>query len=476
MICGIGFVAFPWGLISYGPLYPNFAAHAMLPSTTALFMAQFDSKISRVTRVWRILCFGCGLVSIALLHQSAVFSGIVLLVPYCCSLLGKLQFRFFGGEVSSRAAKTVSILLFIILVLLVWNTLFSLPNLQDMVQFGWNSFQSVGQAVASVLTISYTEGSAPQLLLGIFVAVGAVYCLLNRRNLWIVASYSVCFLIYMLCTTGSGYWKFFASGFWYNDSYRIAALLALASIPLASIGLGYLFSASTRLAQTIGIDLAGRVWQREGFFAIFVCLTLFGIFLPCFAENGDHGISTAFGIFEHDTIESNSLAPGSNPYDSDEIEFVDKVMDVVPAGAVIINLPYDGSMFSFGMNGLDVYFRSWWFDSPWDINADGDADSIIRSKLANIASDIEVQKAVEQVGAGYVMLLDQGIEDELLSLDIDPETQGLQFDEEKLSPRSVYVNTYTPEWWTGISSISDATPGFEIVPAEGDMRLYKIVV
>lgn len=34
---------------------------------------------------------------------------------------------------------------------------------------------------------------------------------------------------------------------------------------------------------------------------------------------------------------------------------------------------------------------------------------------------------------------------------------------------------YKPEDWAGIESVTDETPGFEVVLADGDMRLYKIV-
>ena len=34
---------------------------------------------------------------------------------------------------------------------------------------------------------------------------------------------------------------------------------------------------------------------------------------------------------------------------------------------------------------------------------------------------------------------------------------------------------YLPENWTGITRITEDTPGFELVLSEGDMRLYKIV-
>ena len=69
------------------------------------------------------------------------------------------------------------------------------------------------------------------------------------------------------------------------------------------------------------------------------------------------------------------------------------------------------------------------------------------------SSNIQVQEAVDDIDAEYVLLLDQGENDE----------------EERQRFWSYY-----PEQWIGIEAISDDTPGFTVVLAEDDMRLYKI--
>ena len=64
-----------------------------------------------------------------------------------------------------------------------------------------------------------------------------------------------------------------------------------------------------------------------------------------------------------------------------------------------------------------------------------------------------MQEAVESIGAEYVLQLDQG----------EPDVE---------SPR---LFTYeNGKKWRGIDGIRDDTPGFEVVLAEDDMRLYKI--
>lgn len=84
-------------------------------------------------------------------------------------------------------------------------------------------------------------------------------------------------------------------------------------------------------------------------------------------------------------------------------------------------------------------------------NANSD---IIREQLDDIATNSSVQDAVKNLGAEYVLKLDQG---------------------DQYVRANPYLWSYREEDWTGIDSIDDDTPGFEIVLSEGDMRLYRIV-
>ena len=474
-LCSIAFAAFPWGLITFGPLYPNFAAHIMLPAAAALFLSIFERGAYSSVRMWRGSCFVLGFVSVVLLHQSAAFTGAVLLGPFCCSLIWHFDFGSRFGARKRAAVNMAMVIAFVMCALLVWLALFRLPSLYGIVTFGWAPFQSVGQAIASVMTISFTKGSVVQPVLALSVLLGIFYCIASRRNLWLIVSYLLSSVIYVLCTAGEGVWQHLASGFWYNDSYRISAVLALACIPLAAVGMGALYKAYLKVASYCGAQLTDCSWASNSLKALFFALLIVGIYLPCVTTDARHGITTAFGLVKQDNSRLNSLAPDTNLYDTNEIAFVERVRDAVPDDAVILNLPYDGSIFSYGMNDLDVYFHSSWLDLPWDINADGGPESIVRSRLVDIATDPEVRNAVDEIGAEYVLLLDQGIESNLRELDEDPNEVGLQLGVGIEWPRSIYVNTYTPEWWEGITSITDSTPGFEVVLSEGDMRLYRIV-
>ena len=64
----------------------------------------------------------------------------------------------------------------------------------------------------------------------------------------------------------------------------------------------------------------------------------------------------------------------------------------------------------------------------------------------------EVQQTLEDLDARYVMLLDDPSGD-------DPTKLALRYEEKN---------------WTGIETITEDTPGFNLILSEGDMRLYEI--
>ena len=133
-----------------------------------------------------------------------------------------------------------------------------------------------------------------------------------------------------------------------------------------------------------------------------------------------------------------------------ELEFSKKAIATIPEGSLIINEPNDGSGFLYSLFGANLYYRK--FDLP-SLEGEREDSQVIRFNLSNYSSDTQVQEAVDNIDAKYVILLDQG------------ENDG----EERQRFWSYY-----PEQWTGIEGISDDTPGFTIILAKDDMRLYKI--
>lgn len=466
MLLPLAFVPFPMSFITFGPLFPNLSGYAMLPMAASLLISIFSSSIRPSVRISRLLLFFASAIALFFLHQSAIFVGIVIMAPYCCHLFWSLKLRFINRQSTNILLRICLVLGFIFAILLIWYALYRSPALESTVQFNWPAFQSKAQSIISFLTLALTKDLtiyqdvfthetivSPQYALAALTLTGVCFCLIKRNRLWLVASYLLCAFIYCVNTSTDGPLKHFLSGFWYTDSYRIAAMVVIIAIPLAATGARFILNFIIRLLARIKSSNKLSRYERGMIVGLFSIAFLFTNFFPCLPVDG-RGTTTPFGIINDKLYTSNSLARNSNALDEDEIAFCKEAASIVPEGSVVINIPHDGSMFVYGTCGLDVYFRSTWFDFGIDINASGDNDSLIRSKLVNYSSDPQVQEAVAATNASYVLLLDQG----------------------NSAKRAYYAdNTFQPAYWTGISSIDDNTPGFEVVLAQDDMRLYRIV-
>jgi len=171
-------------------------------------------------------------------------------------------------------------------------------------------------------------------------------------------------------------------------------------------------------------------------------------FMPGVSGSDGSVLRNGLNVVE-DSIRVRNSSAGVQVYDAAERAFVDEVERVVPEGSYIVNVPDDGSAFAYGIDGLNVLYRS---TRTYDVESESPEGYILRTRLADAATDADVRSALESVGADYVLVLD----------------------DERVAADRAYLFTYDPALWQGILSIDADTPGFELVLSEGDMRLYRI--
>ena len=159
--------------------------------------------------------------------------------------------------------------------------------------------------------------------------------------------------------------------------------------------------------------------------------------------------STVFGGVES-SLEKLNDSLISNLVDPEERSFIASVKGIA-GNQLVLNSPEDGSFFGYGLVGLNTYYRQ----TAITDDANQTRDSLlIKNDLYKYGSDPAVNAAVKNIGAKYVMLLDQGGE-----ITAERHTYGY----------------YDPDEWCGFNSITDSTSGFNLILSEGDCRLYEIV-
>lgn len=452
-------VAFPAGIldfVTFGPLYPMLLAYALAPATMSCFVDLLSPDPSLLRRIWRGVLFVVGCISVALAQPSGIFLMAVLLAPYV--VLRSSQ-AFPGCSENGRKRAVVAAVASLAIAA-IWLAIYSLPSFSGVVSFNWEATVGVIQAVVDVLLLSMASHSA-QPILATFVFLGLIVAARDPRRRPLVVPYLFSGLTYVLCSATEGDLKHLLGGFWYTDPHRIAANVAIAAIPLAVFGASFLYDcllpAFERFHARHPEFLSGRVAAVGTLAAL--CL---GVFCPSLTIRGFYVANTGFGAIGRQIADQNDHE-AVHVLDEEEREFVEKALEIVPEDALIINSPNDGSGFIYALYDANTYYRE--FALP-ALEGEKEESVEIRASLDDIATNADVAKAVEEIGAQYVLLLDQGSAEDLERIE--------EGDDEDVPARAFFWSYY-PEQWSGIEGITDDTPGFEVVLSEGDMRLYRIV-
>lgn len=459
----LAFFVFPWSLLIYGPIFPNTVAFCVMPSIWWIFMQMTRSKTPKHDLIWLIVIFVLGLITLFILHPSTIFSSIVVLLPWSFARIGESKRRvvLFGKQIKPVTLAYV----FFIFALVIWSVFYYVLIVRGVaLNFWWSAYSSLQDAILHALGMdfigqSYAGGElvSPQPILSICVLVGAVWTFKHKQARWMVSAFMYLSILCIFIITFDVPLKGYLSGFWYTDPFRIAASCVIMAIPLAALGLATLAEAALETfaswrekasqtqtkAQTC---VFCTVWAKPLIVgAVIVCVVVLNYVVPMPNLKSEEPIPAATAFKQ-----ASEKAYGDHYIlTSEELEFLRRVELTVPAGAVIANLPQDGSLWAYGTNDLHVLWR---FPNGYDAS-ERPASAILRKRLNRIASDPEVLQTVRDLNVQYVLILNNVVD-----------------------YSNAVTSTYKPGTFRGITQITDTTPGFEVVLEEGSMRLYKITL
>ena len=443
--CTLLFAGFPWMLIFFGPLYPNLSAFCMVPAAAAVFILLFRPDYGRGQRIGLGVILLVGLVSLAMAQPNAVFTLAVLLAPFCVWQASRVPLLSKAEGKAKIALRIACGAIAFAAIYAIWMACYHAPFLASVVQHTWAPYTDMLGAFEDALVVGFmADGS--QIVLAVLIVAGAIWTVLHRQYLWLSFSYAFACMIFVVNGYSDGPLKHIFGGFWYTDPWRCGAMASLIGLFLAALGLYAVWRGIVFVVQRVRKESISRTASTVVACCAMIA-TVAGSTFPGIAAPGSQTGAIAFRSVLSGLHAGASVA---TVYDDDEQAFVEKVKQTVPSDALIINVPDDGSAFAFAADDLRTYFR---VTRDYDVPKETAESRIIRNSLRNIADNTYVQDAVRSIGAQYVLQLDQG----------EP---GVE---------SPHLFTYEDgEKWRGIDGIRDDTPGFEVVLAQGDMRLYKI--
>lgn len=489
----LAFSGFPWGFVVFGQLLPNMLSFSLIPLAMLLLMSAIDPVSAKSseegeregrslagTRTVLVVALVFALVAIAFSQPNGAFTFGIWAVLYG---IGRVFFQPDAARARFEKRRILIALAILVAACLAWAAAYFAPFMQGVVQNTWSATLSPAEAVVSGLMFMFTIRQGVQPFLSILVLVGVIWTCRNRRYLWMTIAYFAALIMYIISVSTDGVLKHVLTGFWYTDYNRTGAMAAFFAIPLAAIGFAQVVTwlqglllrgarkkalgATESMEQTLVScsaehetrGFASSAWPRDGkspaarSTLVGATCVLVAVFLTCefapihvkFSEKRD----IYMGLVQIDRELSNRYS-WENTLTSEEDAFIDEALDVIPDGALVINTPNDGSCWSYGVEGINVFYRRC---SDTGSNENEHAAELLRTELCNVATSSEVQQTLDELDAHYLLALDT------------PRTED----------STVTSMRYTPEHWQGIESINDTTPGFKVLLSKGDMRLYEIV-
>lgn len=500
--------AFPWALLSWGPLYPNLVSYALLPAAAAFVVMASDQGVPRLSRLRLAAGALASVCALGLAQPNGVFSLAVLTAPWLAGCAGRLAAVRCRSRRGKAAAAAAGALAFAAAACLAWCALVSLPSLNAIVTYDWKATLNAAQAVAGAIWVSY-DFVPPQFFLGALALIGiAVACCRMRRALWLAVAYAIVLAMLAVNTSTEGALKHVLTGLWYNDPFRIVSLLNIVAVPLATLGLYGIVLAVERAAACLvrrsfgahGIghgapegaaSIRPSAWKggegrragnlpdrprahrrrptpraraaaRARCVAGGMCaLALVAGSCALLAKPTPGGLAefnsgNRYAAVNPPWAVAERIRGQCNPDDPfraltrEETEFAHEALSLVPEGSAFLNCPHDGSTFLFGAYGYRSVYRA---VSGYD-GSDREASELVRHRLDEAATDAAVREAAASLGACYLLVLDQG--------------------ERPDEMRAAVWPAWDRDEWSGILGVSDDTPGFSVMLAREDMRLYRI--
>lgn len=430
--------SFPWLLVDYWPLYPNIISMVLLPTLVVSFIKVLADGLPLHLRCGYATLFVLSLVCTVFTQPNGAFSAAVFLIPFVVYRSAQVASGCRGSN--ARIAKWVAGGLCLFACAAAWVALVNAPFLRGVINFYWYPIFDWAQAVISVFGMTMLFGGI--IPFGLLVLlVGLVSGVLDSRTRWFACSFLLVSSIYVVAASAGDVWlKHFLSGFWYTDPYRVGAFASLCAVPIAALGAKTIYGA---VSGVFSHFVRNERWSKRPLQVGVLSLCLLGM------------LGSGLGDGPLATLEGNAAMlnnqAGYAPYDAAKRDFSQRAVALIPEGELLLNDPYDGSLFAYGIDGLNLYYRHMsgydGVDGGWE-SADSEA---IRLHACDVAVDKGVRQDLADLGIRYV----------------------LKFGEAPEWSSSVFPD-YVRGDWDGIECIKDDTPGFSVVLAEGNMRLYEI--
>ncbi|WP_426996339.1 DUF6541 family protein [Pseudarthrobacter sp. N5] len=431
-ILSAAFAAFPVLLLDFGVLYPNFLSISLLPAALSGVVLMFGLGRHLTWPPLSRLILPLLLVpGLALAHPNGFMSLLVLSVPVAAQAyyLRYLRGRAYRGERRPEwRLATAGLAAATVVLVLLWAVIRPPSDAAF-----WGPIQSPLGAAVEVATNSamnrpMAAGVSILMLAGLFL------CWRRGGRFWMLGCFAITAVLFVIVSGAPpSFLRSAATGVWYNDSYRIAALLPMMALPFAAIATDAVAPWLRRGLSKIRSSKTGRPGRipaktREA--VILAALVTVMVAVGTVAQLPS--MTAAVASAQQNYLENNV----SPLVTSDEQRIIDRLDDVVPANAVIAVNPWTGGALAYALANRETTAKH-------ILTANTEAVETLNRDLRNAATDHEVCDAVRATRVRYA--LDFGT-------------------------REVHGGNHP---FPGLADLQDS-PAMKLVLQEGEARLYEL--
>lgn len=346
-IVSVGFGAFPWGLLDFGVLWPNELGLVLVPVGLGAGLSLVGLAVGdALTRGPACVLAVAAIVGTGLAEPSATFSLAALLVLPCCVALGRwIRGQHRAGRTARGMSGAAAV---VVLGTVAWTWVNSVPAIVDVKNFEWATYATTASAAGEVL-LNATNGRASLWLLSAVLVVGALVAVRRRETAWLPWTHALIAALFIMCAAVQTPITHVLTGFWFNDSHRLAAMLPITGVPLAVGGLTW---AASALHDRVRHWAPPEAAWGTCLVSVTACTALLGGVL--FADTALRSQKNA----AHDIRKSHpELTEGrTSLVDARQLVFFDRIRKSVPPGAVVANNPWNGSALLWALDGARVLF------------------------------------------------------------------------------------------------------------------------
>lgn len=392
------FGAMPYALLTWGTLYPTFLATSLLPGAVAIPVLAWRSRAT-VRRRER-----CGFRALAVtgVVLSVVAIGVaqprvlptwgVLLAPFIAGVLVRAVRRSLhaGGRARRRALGGLWIGVTVVVIALgaaVALAVGPLRLLERPLADRLNGPQARADqpllaGIIQVVAQGWPTGVAGTIawaspLVAAAVAIGLVVAARRPRLRWVVISYGIVAVLYILAAGSDGSAAKILTGLWYKDRYRLASAIPVLGVVLATLGVLALCAWLVRRRAAPRGVAVGAAWFAALSSAVVLILT-----------GTPRSVGEVFRLPDGDA--------GTAIASRDEMAFLHRLPEWIPPGQRVLNDPWDGSTLAQLLGDREPVFPH--------VNGQWDADRrALAFELDQVGVNPAICEALDRLRTRFVL-------------------------------------------------------------------------